>query len=141
MTSAVLATRKLVDANRAEEDSAAHSVDRARELHQRAVAGGLDGAAALIGDLGVYQAFSVPTQRMQRPDFIGAQADFRPQRLQRERPIAGAPAARRGLLRCLSVLRPRPHSLRFGPAGANGALSIIQSQIDNKIALGRITGE
>ena len=50
------------------EEGAAHGVDRAPGLHQHAIAGGLDDAAAVAGDGGVYQVSSVPTQRMSVPN-------------------------------------------------------------------------
>ena len=67
ITSAILATKNVVEANRVKDDGAAHGVDRAPGLHQRAIAGGLDDAAAVAGDGGVYQVSSVPTQRMSVP--------------------------------------------------------------------------
>jgi hypothetical protein len=63
-------------------DGAAHGVDRTRELHQQAVARGLDDATAVAGDGRVYQFSPVSIQCTKRPDLVGthelAIADNRP---------------------------------------------------------------
>ena len=52
-------------------DSKAHRVDDAGELDQHAVAGGLDDAAAVLGDLGVAQFGPDPLERGERPLLVG----------------------------------------------------------------------
>jgi hypothetical protein len=53
-------------------DSAAHSVDDAREFDQEPVAGGFDDAPAMLGDLGVAQLAPYRLQRGERAFFVGA---------------------------------------------------------------------
>ena len=53
-------------------DRAAHRVDDARELDQYAVAGGLDDAAAVLGDLGVEKAGAQFLEIAQRALFVHA---------------------------------------------------------------------
>ena len=53
-------------------DRAAHRVDDAGELDQQAVAGGLDDAAAMLGDLGVDQFAAERLQRRERAFLVRA---------------------------------------------------------------------
>jgi hypothetical protein len=51
-------------------DRAAHRVDDARELDQHAVAGGLDDAPAMLGDLGINQFAPVRLQPRKGPFLV-----------------------------------------------------------------------
>ena len=53
-------------------DGAAHRVDDADEFHQHPVAGGLDDAAAVLGDLGVDQFLAMRFQLSKRALFVNA---------------------------------------------------------------------
>ena len=51
-------------------DRAAHRIDDAGEFHQQAVAGGLDDAATVFGDLGIDQLAPVRFQPCERPFLV-----------------------------------------------------------------------
>ena len=53
-------------------DRATHRVDDAGELHQQAVAGGLDDAAAMFGDLRIDQRGEMRLERRERAVLVGA---------------------------------------------------------------------
>ena len=75
-------------------DRAAHRVDDAGELDQHAVAGGLDDAAAVLGDLGIdklaAQAFSRSSVPSSSAPISGYSPRHRPRGRPQERPRAGA---------------------------------------------------
>ena len=52
-------------------DRAAHRIDDAGELDQQAVAGGLDDAAAMLGDLGIDERLSTGLEPGERAFLVG----------------------------------------------------------------------
>ena len=100
-------------------DRAAHGIDRAGELDQHPIAGGLDDTAAMAGDGGIDNSPPGATSAHEacRPHPHPSAGCSRP-RPRPEWPTAGAHAVRRGLPRCSCVPTPPAIELRIRSTGS-----------------------